>query len=141
MSESIGGMNAGLIAPCGINCRVCRFHMKTKNPCPGCRDAQISRHCLNCKLRNCGKFSGGDSGYCTDCDEFPCRLVKQLDKRYRTKYSASPIANLLGIKTGGMAAFLESEGQKWTCPTCGGIICMHEPNCPSCGEARHAFDL
>jgi hypothetical protein len=129
----VNPMNAELIAPCGINCRVCRFHMKAKNPCPGCRDSHISGHCLNCKLKNCGRFTASSSGYCYDCAEFPCALVKQLDKRYRTKYGASPIANLVHITTKGINDFLEVENQKWTCPTCGEILCMHYPRCHSCG--------
>jgi hypothetical protein len=32
-----------------------------------------------------------------------------------------------------MQSFLNSETVKWTCPGCADILCMHQPQCLSCG--------
>ena len=55
-----------------------------------------------------------------------------LDKRYRTKYHMSMIANLDQIRDQGMEAFLAQEAQKWRCPTCGGSLCCHNGLCMYC---------
>lgn len=124
-----------LVAPCGINCRLCRAYVREKDVCPGCRgdDAQKMKSCLACRIKNCEKLVTGEFTYCYECDVFPCDRVSHLDKRYRTKYGASPIDNLAKIKTAGIALFVESENAKWTCPECGAMICMHKPQCLSCG--------
>jgi hypothetical protein len=31
-----------------------------------------------------------------------------------------------------MDAFLEREKEKWTCPTCDGVICVHTKQCYTC---------
>ena len=71
--------------------------------------------------------------YCFACDEFPCARLSHLDQRYRTKYGTSPIDNLISVEKFGIHNFVETENLKWTCPECGGMICMHKPYCLSCG--------
>jgi hypothetical protein len=128
-----------LIAPCGINCRLCYAYIREKNHCPGCRgdDSQKMKSCLACRIKNCEKLMEGDFKYCYECDTFPCMLVKHLDKRYRTKYGTQPIENLIWIKTEGIERFVESENMKWTCPECGVMLCMHKPQCLTCGYEWH----
>jgi rubrerythrin len=58
--------------------------------------------------------------------------MKQLDKRYRTKYHMSMIENLENIRQNGMEAFLQSEETRWTCKVCGNILCVHRDACPAC---------
>jgi ribosomal protein S27AE len=65
---------------------------------------------------------------------FPCVRLKHLDKRYRVNYATSAISNLLSIKENGINNFVEKENKKWICPECGVIICMHIPQCLSCGH-------
>ena len=124
-----------LIAPCGINCRLCYAYVREKNHCPGCRgdDSLKMKSCLACKIKNCEIFSNGNYQYCFECDEFPCARVSHLDKRYRTKYGTSVIENLNTIKNYGVNDFVISDQVKWTCPECGGMLCMHKPECFSCG--------
>lgn len=128
--------NSELIAPCGINCHLCRAYARDKKACPGCRSDDIrfkSNACVTCKMKNCDKLMKGKFEYCFDCYEFPCALLIHLDKRYKTKYGTSPIGNLLSIKKNGITKFIENENKKWTCPECGAMLCMHKPHCPSCG--------
>lgn len=124
-----------LIAPCGINCAVCRAHLRQRNPCPGCRadDADKPKTRVVCKIKTCEKLMSGGFEYCSACGDFPCTVVLHLDKRYRLKYATSPVQNLSSIQKGGLARFLCTEARKWTCPQCGGTLCMHAPECPSCG--------
>lgn len=123
-----------LIAPCGINCRVCRAHLRAKNKCPGCRasDSCKPKTRTACSIKTCGEFKNGKIKYCCECKSFPCRSLEQLDKRYRTKYGMSVIENLFAIKTSGIRKFLQEEKVRWTCKACGGTVCVHSGICSSC---------
>ncbi len=124
-----------LIAPCGINCRLCRAYIRNEKACPGCRggDTNKSKSCVTCKIKNCEQIGKWKIEYCFDCDRFPCDRLAHLDKRYRTNYGTSAIDNLINIKKFGISWFVENENKKWTCPECGEMICMHKPQCLSCG--------
>lgn len=129
--------NLTLIAPCGLNCRLCRAYIRDRQPCPGCRgeDTKKSKSCVACKIKNCEKMVGGEIKFCFDCDEFPCTRLTHLDKRYRTYYGTSAIENLKSINKIGVRNFVKNENDKWSCPECGAMLCMHKPQCPSCGFA------
>jgi hypothetical protein len=128
-----------LIAPCGINCRLCRAYPREKKACPGCRgDAPWkSNACVVCQIKTCAKRAAGKFEYCFDCDEFPCTRLMHLDKRYRTRYATSVIDNLRSIQGMGIQKFVEAENVKWTCPECGAMLCMHKPACLACGYVWH----
>lgn len=128
-----------LIAPCGMNCRLCWGYIREKNTCPGClrigsRETQKSKYRASCKIRNCEVITKGKNKYCSErCDNFPCSRLKQLDKRYRTKYGMSMINNLKIIHESGIRYFIRNQKAKWICPECGEIICVHKPACLFCG--------
>ncbi len=128
----------GLIAPCGVNCRVCRAYMREQDPCPGCRAGSIfkSEVYADCAL-HCGRLASGECKYCFECEEFPCEQLIDMDRHYRIRSAASPIANLNLIKEHGIWKLIKSEKRKWTCPECGAILCMQEPQCASCGHLWH----
>ena len=123
-----------MIAPCGMNCGICIGYMREKRKCPGCRglDELKPRYCRNCKMVTCGKNE--TSGFCYECDEFPCKSLKALDKRYRTKYGMSMIENLDRIKEIGVDQFAVDEWSRWTCPECGEILSVHRTECMFCGK-------
>ena len=125
-----------LVAPCGINCRMCLAYMRKKNVCPGCRfitDPEAKTR-VKCVIKNCEHVLTGGSGFCYDCEKLPCRRLKSLDKRYRTKYGMSEIENLAYIREHGIKAFVEKENKKWTCPECSAVLCIHRDNCLACGH-------
>ena len=126
-----------LIAPCGLNCTVCRAHMRQKNPCPGCRadDASKPKTRVICKIKTCPTLVQGHLEFCSGCDEFPCANLLHLDQRYRSKYGTSPVENLLSIRKKSLSKFTRDDIKKWTCPQCSALLCMHEPECMSCGYA------
>lgn len=131
------------IAPCGINCSLCRAYIREREPCPGCRggDSNKSNACLTCAIKNCQEFAAGDRQFCHTCDRFPCKELLRLDKRYRTKYGVSVIANLERIKAVGVGRFVAEETAKWSCPECGSLLCMHKPQCPNCGHEWQASHI
>ncbi len=132
----IGASNPAIIAPCGINCSLCRAYIRERQPCPGCRgvDERKSNACITCAIKNCKELAAGGFQFCSFCDKFPCADLKRLEKRYQTRYGVSVIANLQRIKTIGVERFLAEETAKWTCPECGSLLCMHKPQCVSCGH-------
>ena len=127
--------NNRLIAPCGMNCGLCIGHLREKKPCIGCYridDPNKPKVCRSCKIANCEKLAATESAYCFDCSIYPCQRLKNLDKRYRTKYGMSMIENLSDIKKSGIEAFLKAEELKWKCKVCGATLCVHRDFCLKC---------
>lgn len=130
--------SAFLIAPCGLDCRLCRAYQRRRNPCPGCRaeDAAKPKTRVICRIKTCPKVAFDGIEFCFECGEFPCAHVLHLEKRYRAKYRTSPVENLVAIRERGMDEFIEGENREWACPGCGAMLCMHEEGCPRCGHLR-----
>jgi hypothetical protein len=122
-----------LIAPCGMNCGICSGYLLSMNPCPGCRgDVRVKSDWVRkCNMANCEERTGK---YCFQCDEYPCKRVRHIDKRYRTKYHMSMLENLDYIKEHGINEFVRNEKERWACSSCGGMICCHKGHCVECGE-------
>lgn len=124
------------IAPCGMNCGTCIAFLREKNRCFGCR-VQFSdkvKTRVNCTVKNCILLAANSSGFCYECEYFPCKRLKQLDKRYRTKYRTSFIENLLLIKEKGLDKFLAFETSRRTCPDCGATLSVHRICCLKCNH-------
>jgi hypothetical protein len=130
------GIIAALIAPCGMNCRLCMAYGRDKNPCPGCRgdDRGKAKTVVTCRIKKCRKIAERKAKYCCGCEDLPCDRLQHLDKRYRIKYGMSMIENLMHIEDRGIRRFVRDEGEKWSCPVCGVILCVHRPQCLSCGH-------
>ena len=125
----------GLIAACGMNCGLCIGHLREKKPCGGCfkKDDENKPHqCRSCSIVNCELLAKTKSGFCYECTKYPCTRLKNLDKRYRTKYRMSMIANLNFIRDNGMERFLENEALRWSCPECGEGVSVHRDTCLHC---------
>ncbi len=132
-------MEEVLIAPCGMNCASCSAYLFKqmdlnkrgfhRTYCPGC--IPRGKNCTH-MADACQLLGNGLVRFCFECESFPCKRLKALDKRYRTKYHMSMIENLNSIKEDGMKNFLETEEQKWRCPKCGGTICCHNGLCLDC---------
>jgi len=135
-------MNTGVqfhgfqIAPCGINCGTCRAYLRQKNKCPGCKSSSGPKlnSCLKCPIRNCVSFEKTSYKFCYECVSFPCKRVKQIDKRYRIKYKTGLIDNLCTINATGIDDYLRKEATRWTCPDCGSVLSVHSGNCLKCGK-------
>ncbi len=125
-----------LIAPCGMNCRLCRAYTRDVNTCPGCRgdDSLKPTYCVTCKIITCEYVTSGQAKYCYQCDRYPCPRLRQLDKRYRTKYGMSMLENLETIRGKGVRAFIAEQKDRWICTSCGTILTVHKPECMVCGQ-------
>jgi hypothetical protein len=122
------------IAPCGMNCGTCIAFLRSKNNCPGCREISEDKalSVKKCKVTNCDHLKATKSKFCFECEKFPCARIKQLDKRYKTKYHTSFIENLQMIKQKGLEDFLSFESKRRTCRNCGSVLCVHRSHCLTC---------
>ena len=127
-----------MIAPCGMNCGLCIGYLRDKKPCLGCTGADTNKpkHCIVCQIKHCSEMDRSEQKFCFVCAKYPCTRLRQLDKRYRTKYGMSMIENLGSISEIGLEEFVKHEREHWQCPECGGVICVHKENCIYCGRAK-----
>ena len=138
MIKTMKEHSEGLIAPCGMNCRICLGYFgytstgeKRKNKCIGCNPS--GKSCAHIK-KHCKKLTKNEIEYCYECNDFPCEQLQKLDKSYRERFDMSMIDNLRMIKKQGMDAFLKEQEKKYKCSECGGVICVHNGKCYNCNS-------
>lgn len=137
MSISISNTS---IAPCGVICDICLGFQREKNKCVGCNNVGSKpNHCTDCSIKFCAEKKGNDTLLCGECAKFPCRRIKDLNKRYTSKYGESPILNLKKIKEIGLSQFIDVENEKWKCKKCGQLLCVHKDACLICGNKNEYF--
>lgn len=120
-------MKPASIAPCGMNCNLCIAYLREQRKCPGCREnnENKSNSCVRCIIKNCKILKDNNWKYCSvKCEKFPCQRLKNLDKRYRTKYMMSMIENLEFINKNGIRRLVKREEQKWIKGN--KIFCVHK---------------
>jgi len=129
-----------LIAPCGMNCRICLGYFgytasgkRRKMKCIGCKPRDKS--CAFLK-KYCKMLTKKEVDYCYECSDFPCSHLEKIDKGYRERYNMSMIENLEYIRDNGMDDFLKRQEKKYRCPVCGGVICVHNGICYSCKSSK-----
>ncbi len=126
-------MEAMLVAPCGMNCNICKSHLRRYRACSGCNADNHDRPL--CVFHKCETIKNNDSGLCLECEQYPCKQLKKADTKHKRRDGMSMIANLEYIKAHGITAFLKIEEEKWKCPECGGVICVGAWSiaCSDCG--------
>ena len=131
---------AELIAPCGMNCGICKAYLAYSRGVPY-KKGEVS-HCSGCLVRNkncafikrdCEKLRKKQVRFCYECADMPCGRLSKLDAYYNAHYGKSMIENQKMIKTQGMDEFLEKQAEKYRCPSCGDIISVHDGKCYACG--------
>ena len=133
-------MNNKSIAPCGVICDLCLGYQREKNKCVGCNNIGYKPyHCTVCSIKSCTEKNGDEKLLCYDCAKFPCKRIKDLDKRYLLKYGESPVRNLIKIKETGLIQFIDIEKDKWKCSKCGHLLCVHREVCLICGNKNKYF--
>ena len=131
-----------LIAPCGMNCGICKGYLAYTHQVPRAR-GKIS-YCAGCQprakncyiKRNCKKLTHHEVKYCSECETMPCEKLSHLDKRYREHYGMSMVENLRILKSKEVDEFLKDQAERFRCPNCGYVICVHDAKCYSCGYVR-----
>jgi len=131
---------ADLIAPCGINCGLCKAYLAYSREVPY-KKGEVY-HCTGCRVRDkkcafikrdCEKLRKKQISYCFECQDMPCERLSKLDRLYTSHYGISPIENQKLIKEKGMDEFLKTEKEKHKCPSCGDVVSMHNGKCYACG--------
>jgi len=72
--------------------------------------------------------------YCFACADFPCKLIRNLEKSYNLRYDESLVANSRLAHEQGIIQVLEVHRVKYCCSLCGGVVSMHYKVCTECGE-------
>lgn len=129
--------DAKLIAPCGINCGTCIAFFgytmsgkRRKHSCNGCWSRK--NLCAFIK-KKCNKLANNQHDYCFECNDFPCEILEKLDSTYVEKYGMSLVENLKDLQRKGIDEYLKCEEDQWKCPSCEGVICVHNKKCYKCG--------
>ena len=131
-----------LIAPCGMNCAICKGYLAYTHGVPRQRGkVTYCAGCLprqkNCYIkRNCRKLTHRQIRYCYECEALPCEKLAHLDKRYRERYGMSMVEDLKMLKAKGMDEFLKIKAEEYGCPRCGDVVCVHDRKCYSCGYIK-----
>ncbi len=124
-------MNTKLLAPCGINCMLCKGYLREKNTCPGCRflDPKNStfKSCTKCIIKNCPELAKTKSKFCYECEKYPCKRMKDLNKRYVTRYNYDTFKTLAMIRDKGIRKTCKQLSKKYSCLN--GTICVHDGKC------------
>lgn len=125
-------MNKKLLAPCGINCAICQGYLREKNTCPGCRynipkESKKSQHRLSCVIKKCKHLAKTKSGFCYECEIYPCARMKRLIKRYKERYDYDIEKTFATIRKKGVSEILAQHKNKYSCP--GGTVCVHDGKC------------
>jgi hypothetical protein len=131
-----------LIAPCGMNCCVCKAYLAYSRGVP--KQKGKVTHCAGCLprgkncfiKRGCKKFGGDRVRFCFECADMPCKNLDRIDRRYRERYGASLVGNLRMIEERGVEEFLRAQREKYECPECGDVVSIHDGKCYACGYKK-----
>jgi len=135
-----GAFEADLIAPCGMNCGVCKAYLAYSRGVPYVKGKVT--HCAGCRARNkncafirraCERIRRGQIRFCHECADMPCKRLSKLDEYYRARYGMSMIENLKMMRERGIDEFLASQAKRYRCPGCGDVISVHDGKCYACG--------
>lgn len=130
-----------MIAVCGMNCSYCYVNHKKKKSCPGCRlsDEGKPEHCRKCKIKDCA--NNKSVIFCSECSDYPCALIKRIDKSYKTRYNESLINNMKVIHEKGIDYYLSFEKERLKCPECSGVLNIHNKKCFGCEKIFEVVEL
>lgn len=123
-----------IVAPCGMNCALCQAYQGKGLACHGCGNGGERKACQNCSIQKCEN----KKTFCFECAEYPCKRLKALDKRYRTKYHMSMLENLAFIQTNGLEAFVYQQKERYRCSKCGKLRTVHQEYCLYCAAMNKA---
>jgi hypothetical protein len=134
-----------LLAPCGMNCGVCKWYLAYSRGIPKQRGKVT--HCSGCIPRNkncfikrgCKKLSQNKIRFCFECEQMPCKNLNRLDTRYTNRYGTSLVENLKQLQAKGIQDFLENQETKHQCPKCNDVISIHDKKCYSCTRTTPSF--
>ena len=141
MASSKDSINEALIAPCGMNCAICSNYLAfvnnlNKSQCAGCRTSNKKCTYLfeKCSGMNHSLEGNAKASFCFECEQYPCKDLKRMDRRYRENYGISVIENLGRIQNNGLTAFVAEQYHEHSCSTCGAMVSIHNKKCFACNS-------
>jgi hypothetical protein len=134
--------SAELLAPCGMNCAVCKAYLAYRCGVPRKRGSVT--HCSGCIPRGkncfikraCKKLSKGEVRFCYECSDLPCENVDRVARRYLARYGFDFVGNLREVEQLGVEAFLRGQAERFRCPVCGDVVSVHDGKCYACLAAK-----
>lgn len=123
-----------LVAPCGMNCALCQAYQGKGLAYHGCGHGGERKACQNCSIQKCEN----KKIFCFECTQYPCKRLKALDKRYRTKYHMSMLENLALIQANGLDEFVRQQNERYRCSSCGKLRTVHQDSCLYCAAIAKA---
>ncbi len=130
-----------LVAPCGMNCAICSNYLAclnnlNKSQCTGCRTTNKKCTYLfeKCTGINHSLKGNANANFCFECDQYPCKEIKRMDRRYRENCGISIKENLEYIKREGVSVFATMQYKEHKCPGCDGLVSVHNKKCFKCEE-------
>ena len=133
-------VDINLAAPCGVYCGACRSYLlekknlfEEKGRKAGCNGCRIRHKKCAFIRRDCPALWKKEIDFCYECDKFPCQKLQKLDSRYQEKVGVNMVENLKRIERVGVEKWLLEQEEHYSCPECGGEICVHDAECFDCG--------
>ena len=130
-----------------MNCTICSRYLAFINnldrpQCAGCRPNREKCSYLfdKCSGINHDIKCNESTPFCYECDQFPCKEIKRMDKRYKSGYNMSVIENLEFIEQNGVGKFAETQQEKYQCSKCDGLISIHNRKCFRCDKITKLVD-
>ena len=125
------------LAPCGVYCGACSSYNKT---CCGCASENRNQDRISkwgCKIRNCCYFEY-EFNYCVECDLFPCKMLKKKlfeshPGNIKFKYRHEIPKIFTKMRDMSIEDYCKFQRERWSCPSCGGIIHFYKYTCNNCG--------
>jgi rubrerythrin len=145
--------NKDIVGRCGIYCGACPIYRGTRGDreaqafarnvwktspnrmtCDGCHNLKPESHGVDCPRRECMDSKGYE--YCSECPEYASGKCEKFESmnRYFEKKGESLRENLSRVTSGNTDSWLEEQGVKWACHSCGSPIFWEEKKCPRCGK-------
>ncbi len=128
-----------LTAPCGMNCAICSKYLAYVNnlktsQCAGCRTCNKKCTYLfeKCTGVNHPLEGNANAKFCFDCDQYPCKEINRMDRRYKENYKISVKDNLKYIKENGLREFVAKQYNEHQCSRCGDLVSVHNKKCFKC---------
>jgi hypothetical protein len=92
--KKLNPISEELIAPCGMNCAVCSRYLAyindlKRSQCIGCRPRNERCTYLFEKCTGINNTSEGNTVFCFECSQYPCKQINRMDDRYRNNYKMS----------------------------------------------------
>ena len=129
-----------LASRCGLFCGACRTYLLAKKGM--LEERGYKRGCKGCIkqgkkctffIKKCALLRKGEVDYCFECDAFPCEHFDRLETSYE-RWGVSLIENQKRMREIGVEAWINEQIELYTCPECGGEICVHDEECYDCGN-------